>query len=387
MQGRRHRTLAQIRKKGIPIGLALGITLLALLAAPVASASPGQTAEVQGNVHAALPADTPGPGTPVSTFSPPVIATPNALTPTAGLPTTTAVSTLPPTTTAPTTVSTLPPTTTAPTTVPTPNSTTGTVTTGTPTPGGTPTTTPGGSASATATLGHVPTGTVSFTFVPALHLAHTTMNVTGLAQGGTGVAVVLSGTCSAPGGVIWQGANFTADANGKVTNFKVNYSKVNGVPAGSIAAIETVQGGNETRANYLLACGPIVSTKKVGRNTGSVTLGPVPGIPNGAITGSATLAQANGSLVVTVKASGLTPGATNATALDLGSCQYQSYVLYDLPPMTADSSGNGSVTMTINNAEPLSASNDWYIAIDYNATINKAYFMTVGCGNVVVAGS
>ena len=232
-----------------------------------------------------------------------------------------------------------------------------------------------------------PVGTVSFTFVPALHLARTTMNMTGLAQGGTGVAVVLSGTCSAPGGVIWQGANFTADANGKVTNFKVNYSKVNGVPAGSIAAIETVQGGSETRANYLLACGPIVSTKKAGRNTGSVTLGPVPGVPNGAITGSATLAQANGSLVVTVKASGLTPGATNATALDLGSCQYQSYVLYDLPPMTADSSGNGSVTMTINNAEALSASNNWYIAIDYNATINKAYFMTVGCGNVVVAGS
>ena len=55
--------------------------------------------------------------------------------------------------------------------------------------------------------------------------------------------------------------------------------------------------------------------------------------------------------------------------------------------MTADSSGNGSVTMTINNAEALSASNNWYIAIDYNATINKAYFMTVGCGNVVVAGS
>ena len=90
MQRRRHRTLAQIRKRGIPIGLALGITLLALLlallAAPVASASPGQTAEVQGNVHAALPADTPGPGTPVSTFSPPVIATPNALTPTAASP-------------------------------------------------------------------------------------------------------------------------------------------------------------------------------------------------------------------------------------------------------------------------------------------------------------
>ncbi len=55
--------------------------------------------------------------------------------------------------------------------------------------------------------------------------------------------------------------------------------------------------------------------------------------------------------------------------------------------MTADSSGNGQVTMTINNAQPISTSNNWYVAIDYNATINPAYFMTVGCGNVVVAGS
>jgi hypothetical protein len=148
--------------------------------------------------------------------------------------------------------------------------------------------------------------------------------------------------------------------------------------------IQTVQGGNETRSNYLLACGPIAST---GRNKGSVNLGPVPGAVDGNITGSATLAQANGSLVVTIKASGLQPGATNATALDLGSCGWQSYVLYNLPAITADSNGNGQVSMTINNAQPLSSSNNWYIAIDYNATVNNAYFMTVGCGNVVVSGS
>jgi hypothetical protein len=113
----------------------------------------------------------------------------------------------------------------------------------------------------------------------------------------------------------------------------------------------------------------------------------VPGVTDGNITGSATLAQANGSLVVTVKASGLQPGSTNATALDLGSCQWQDYVLYDLPAMTADSSGNGQVSMTIQNAQPISSSNNWYFAIDYNSTLNKGYFMTVGCGNAMVSGS
>jgi hypothetical protein len=230
----------------------------------------------------------------------------------------------------------------------------------------------------------VPAGTLSVSYSPVTHVARTTLNMTGLGQGGAAVTVVMSGTCSAPGGVAWQGAPFTADANGKVSNFKVNYRNVKGVPTGDVVAIQTVQGGNETRSNYLLACGPIAST---GNNKGSVNLGPVPGATDGNITGSATLAQANGSLVVTVKASGLQPGSTNATALDLGSCQWQDYVLYDLPPMTADGSGNGQVTMTIQNAQPISASNNWYIAIDYNSTLNKSYFMTVGCGNVVVSSS
>jgi hypothetical protein len=230
----------------------------------------------------------------------------------------------------------------------------------------------------------VPSGTLSVSYSPTTHVARTTLNMTGLAQGGTAVTVVMSGTCSAPGGVAWQGAPFTADANGKVSNFKVNYRNVKGVPTGDVVGIQTVQSGNETRANYLLACGPIAST---GNHKGSVNLGPVPGAVDGNITGSATLAQANGSLVVTIKASGLQPGSTNATALDLGSCQWQDYVLYNLPAMTADSSGNGQVTMTIQNAQPISSSNNWYIAIDYNATINNAYFMTVGCGNIVVAGS
>jgi hypothetical protein len=359
MQRRIHRVSELIIKKAAPIALALGVSLLALMAAPGVGASPSRSAAGQ------RPADTPGPGTPVSTFSPAPIVTPN-------VPTATALPTITPAPTgAPTT---------APTTAPTPIPTA--IPGSTPTPGTTPTT--GGTASATATLGHVPTGTLSVSYSPTVHVARTTLNVTGLSQGGTAVTVVMSGTCAAPGGVAWQGAPFTADANGKVSNFVVNYKNVKGVPTGDVVGIQTVQSGNETRANYLLACGPIAST---GNHKGSVNLGPVPGVVDGNITGSATLAQANGSLVVTIKASGLQPGSTNATALDLGSCQWQSYVLYNLPAMTADSNGNGQVSMTINNAQPISSSNNWYVAIDYNATINNAYFMTAGCGNVVVGSS
>ncbi len=198
------------------------------------------------------------------------------------------------------------------------------------------------------------------------------------------MAVVLNGSCAAPGGVAWRGAPFTADANGKLSSFVVNYANVNGVPTSHVVAIETVQGGNETRANYLLACGPIASTKTALTNAGAVTLGPVPGESNGAVSGSATATLSNGSLMITLKVSGLLPGSTHASALHLGSCQWLDAVLYDLPKLTADSNGNASASITIDHAQAISPTNNWYIAIDYNPTLNRSYFMPVSCGNVVV---
>jgi hypothetical protein len=197
------------------------------------------------------------------------------------------------------------------------------------------------------------------------------------------VAVVLNGSCATPGGVAWRGAPFTADAHGRLSNFVVDYAHVNGIPTSHVVAIETVQSGNEARANYLLACGPIASTKSAGTNSGSVTLGPVPGVANGAVSGSATLTLANGSLTVTVKASGLLAGSTHASALHLGSCQWLDAVLYDLPKLTADSNGNASATITINHAQPPSSANSWYVAIDYDATLNRSYPMPISCGAVV----
>jgi hypothetical protein len=173
------------------------------------------------------------------------------------------------------------------------------------------------------------------------------------------------------------------DAHGRLANFVVTYANVNGVPTSHVVAIETVQGGNETRASYLLACGPIASTKSAGSTSGSVTLGPVAGTANGAVSGSATLALASGSLTITVKVSGLVPGSTHAAALHLGSCQWVDAVLYDLPKLAADNNGNASSSITINHAQPVSASNNWYIAVDYASTVNRSYPMPISCGNVV----
>jgi hypothetical protein len=205
--------------------------------------------------------------------------------------------------------------------------------------------------------------------------------MTRMSQRETAVAVVLNSACSAPGGVAWRGARFVADANGRVNHFVVAYGGVNGVPTNHVVAIQTVQRRNEPHIVYLLACGPVQTT---GAHSGSVTLGPAPGVTNGNVTGSAQFSQSNGALTINVQASGVFHNTAYATSLNLGSYQWLSDVLYDLPQMNADANGYGSITITIDNAEPLSASNDWYIAIDYSSTLNRDFFMPMSCGDVAV---
>ena len=304
--------------------------------------------------------------TPVSTAT----QTPTPLPSATVMPTATRAPTVPPTKTTSATV--------APTTIPTATQVPK------PTPTTTPTPTPPPSASAKATLAHSSAGSMSITYDPATGVAHTVLNMAGLSPTGAAVAVVLDGSCAAPGGVAWRGAAFTADTHGRVSNFVVNYETSTAFPTTHVVAIETVQGGNETRANYLLACGPIASTKTAGTNSGSVSLGSVPGAANGAVNGSATLTLANGALTITVQASGLAPGSTHASSLHLGSCQWLDAVLNDLPKLKADSSGNASTSITIAHAQAISPTNNWYVAIDYNSTLNRSYPMPVSCGNVVV---
>jgi hypothetical protein len=107
---------------------------------------------------------------------------------------------------------------------------------------------------------------------------------------------------------------------------------------------------------YLLAC--VAPSSRPAAIRGSVTLRSVPGVTNGNVTGSAHLSQSNGSLTVRAQASVMHPGSPYATLLNLSSCQWLGYVLYGLPQMNADANGNGSISITIYNAEPLSASND-----------------------------
>jgi hypothetical protein len=196
------------------------------------------------------------------------------------------------------------------------------------------------------------------------------------------------GTCSSIGGVLWRGVPFQADANGKVVDFRVKFDHVQGAPIGSTVVIQTIAGTGEPRNGYNLACGTVISTLPSGPEIkGGVALGPVPGEKNGNVTGNATLTENNGSLTVNYNVSGLEPNTAHAAAIHLGNCTWRSYVLYDLPQLNADGNGNASNSITINNAQPLPTTSDqsWYIAVDYNPTLNRDSFLSVSCGDVAVA--
>ena len=72
--------------------------------------------------------------------------------------------------------------------------------------------------------------------------------------------------------------------------------------------------------------------------------------------------------------------------LTVRNCTWRSYRLYDLPQLNADGNGNASASITINGAQPLPTTSDqnWYIAVDYNSTLNRDSFLTISCGDVVV---
>jgi len=243
-------------------------------------------------------------------------------------------------------------------------------------------------AQGNAQLKHSPTGHMDITFDTVERVAHTSTFMDGLPQNGVAVALVVRGTCNELGGVLWRGVPFQADANGKVVDFRVKFDHVQGAPTGSTVVIQTIAGNGEPRNGYNLACGTVFSTLPTGPEIkGGVNLGPVPGEKNGNVVGAATLTENNGSLNVNYHVSGLEPNTTHAAAIHLGNCTWRSYVLYDLPQLNADGNGNASNSITINNAQPLPTTSDqsWYIAVDYNSTLNRDSFLTVSCGDVAVS--
>jgi hypothetical protein len=95
------------------------------------------------------------------------------------------------------------------------------------------------------------------------------------------------------------------------------------------------------------------------------------------------------TLTVDVNASGFVPGSTHAAHIHQGSCQAQGGVVYMLPDLVADASGDIHATRTVTGVTSAPPATGWYLNIhlgDSNQILSgnnpTLAFQPVLCGNV-----
>jgi CHRD domain len=69
------------------------------------------------------------------------------------------------------------------------------------------------------------------------------------------------------------------------------------------------------------------------------------------------------SLEVEIKARGLPPNSAHAAHIHSGSCIAQGAVLYPLPDLQANASGDASVTTAVNNVNSAPPATGWYVNV------------------------
>ena len=217
-------------------------------------------------------------------------------------------------------------------------------------------------------LGDMPTGTAVLHWDPATKVITAAINMTGFTPNSAHAMHIHPGTCadqSQPPAVPFP--DIAADAQGDVHQSVVSQPVPEGIPSAAYLNIHlapSAQLGSENDVGHTpIACGDI------GKGTspsGPVTLKVVQPPKNGVVAaGTASLAygSADHKLRVDVKASGLDPNSVHAVHIHKGSCAAQGDVLYPLPDLKADGSGNASLTATVDNAATAPPATGWYLNV------------------------
>jgi hypothetical protein len=119
---------------------------------------------------------------------------------------------------------------------------------------------------------------------------------------------------------------------------------------------------------------PLTPAAPAGGSTASATLASQ--LSSG-VSGLATLAQSGAATTVTVTLMGLAPGSAHAGHIHRGSCS--GAIIFPLAVLTADASGQGTATATVN--APIDAGSWW---VQYHSGENPPG-PPVACGPVVLA--
>jgi hypothetical protein len=235
-------------------------------------------------------------------------------------------------------------------------------------------------------LGIQPSGTVTFTWNPDSEQVSATVRMVGLTPGSSHAMDIDNGTCTAPGNVVIQFPDVTADISGAINTTVTSPHPGHALPAtrmslnihlASVAQLESPDGSTP------ISCADIAAAA-----SRTVTMAPP---PNTHRQGSATLTYdpVGKTLSVTVMARGLAPGSDHAVRIHAGSCESQGALKYELSDLEAYSSSAASATTMIPNVEEAPPPSGWYVEVHLGSPSQikqndepTLYFEPIMCGDI-----
>ncbi|MDT7716142.1 MAG: hypothetical protein QOH09_2134 [Pseudonocardiales bacterium] len=217
-------------------------------------------------------------------------------------------------------------------------------------------------------LADMPTGTATLSWSPATTLITTTVDMHGFTPSSSHAMHIHPGTCAdqtQPPSVPFP--DISAGAGGAVHQSVVSAPVPSGIPRGSYLNIHlapSAQLGAPTEVSFTpIACADIPAGTPP---TGPVTLKLQTPPQHGQIPQGTAMLAYNGtthSLEVEIKARGLPPNSAHAAHIHSGSCIAQGAVLYPLPDLQANASGDASVTTAVNNVNSAPPATGWYVNV------------------------
>lgn len=256
-------------------------------------------------------------------------------------------------------------------------------------PGSTPTSasTSTGATAASATLKHVPDGMATIGWDPTSQALTVKISLIGLAPNSTHPAHIHSGSCSNQGSVVYPLQNVVADAHGVGTSTTAIKSVANIPATGWYVNVHNGPGLSPSDQFLPIACGDLALTNVSPTSSLSLQI-PLNAAPKASAgesaSGMAQLTLSGSTLTVKLTVINLEPNSSHAAHIHTGSCASQGPVVYPLMTVTADASGNASVTTTINNVSSIPSSG-WYVNVHHSTDLStQTGFDPIACGDVTV---
>ncbi|MEV0945622.1 CHRD domain-containing protein [Rhodococcus sp. NPDC049939] len=214
----------------------------------------------------------------------------------------------------------------------------------------------------------MPTGTASLSWDPDTMQVTAAIDMRGFTPNSSHAMHIHPGTCadqSQPPSVPFP--DILADASGVVQQTVVSEAVPEGIPTDSYLNIHlapSAELGSPGDVSFTpIACGDIpAGTAATGPADLEMQTPPSDGhTPQG--TATLTYNADQQTLGVEVSASGLQPDSAHAVHVHSGSCAAQGDVVYPLPDMQADGSGEATVSTTIDNVDSAPPASGWYVNV------------------------